>query len=91
VNVKRVAFETEPVTGKRHVAPARRTPAAAGRPAADWIATVEARLRDRAGNPPSRTPAPTTEEAVPAETVDLPLSEAEIEALVKEYARPGSV
>lgn len=96
VNIKRVAFETEPVTGTARAAPRRAAVKATGEPRADWIATVEARLRDRAGNPPSVPPAaiepPAPENAAGTSEpvhVDLPLTDDEIDTLVARYARPG--
>lgn len=93
LNIKRVAFETAPVTARRREAPSRRVPAGADRPSPDWIATIESRLRDRAGNPSVAAPhaAPATPEsaapATPAEAERPALTDEAIERLIARYAR----
>jgi len=66
INVKRIAFETHPIHASSS-APATTAAASkavardyAGRPkpATPWMDTIEARLRERAGNKPTARPAP---------------------------------
>jgi acetaldehyde dehydrogenase (acetylating) len=102
VNIKRVAFETRPVTGPARISPGRRPARPDPGPKADWIATVEARLRERAGNPTSpASPAKAAPQAAaadppaasPAEPahVEPALSDEEIESLVARFTRrPGT-
>jgi len=60
LNIKRLAFETKPVTSRAAGTKSKRASTAGGstksRPAS-WIDEIDARLRQRAGNPPTpRTP-----------------------------------
>ncbi len=102
VNVKRVAFETNPLNGPRDGVPdaGRGTPRLYGGDAGPgaprpvgWIDEVEARLRRRAGSPPAAASPPpnrpaesSTTELAPS-TSALPLSEAEIDRLAQRFRR----
>jgi acetaldehyde dehydrogenase (acetylating) len=96
LHVKRVAFETAPVSvdGGRWTAdggreaggpePTARSPQPSG-----WMDVVEARLRERAGNPPTPARSPGGDEP-PREAPKasaLPLPEAEIEALIRRFRK----
>ena len=89
LNVKRLAFETDPInppTGaartpagtRRSSSPAPRPSAPAG-DGAGWIDAIEARLRARAGNPaepavPPRASTSPESPPAPAPTADVPRS-----------------
>ena len=100
LNVKRLAFETaplntpqgEPLTASQP-APARRsaarTPVAAG--GKSWMDEIEARLRDRAGNPapavrPSGDGGGSVEAGKPSSSV-LPMPDAQIDRLVQQFKK----
>jgi len=111
LNIKRVAFETSPVTGtRRAMQNAREKPSSTARPLGgrhnrsggsasaqsggrrSWISEIEERLRARAGSPnmardtgrSPETPAPSESPQASAEEV---LSEAEVDAIVREFSR----
>lgn len=96
INVKRIAFETHPIH------PAASTPAAAAttdrsgrqKPATPWMDTIEARLRERAGNKPTvrSAPAPPSTPApepkpLPAPTAPAPAGPLTAEAVAAIVAR----
>src|SRR5690606_17145005 len=93
LNVKRVAFETAPINAPGAAVRGTNVPASAvssATPSGDgrWMDAIEARLRDRAGNPPatpsSRPAAPPATPATPEPaTSALALPEAEIDALIR--------
>lgn len=128
LNVKRLAFETEPInaaaassrrtatgsnerstSSSRASTPSRPAPSkptaskpskpkpAASKPSSgSWMEAVEARLLARAGNPASEAPAPRAEApaaprrdtpAAPVESSVLPLPDAQIEQLVRQFRK----
>ena len=93
VNIKRVAFETDPVNSRASSAAPREAPrktTATSKPAerkspVSWMGEIEDRLRARAGNPPARA-----SEAPAAASDPKPekgISESEIDALIREFRR----
>jgi acetaldehyde dehydrogenase (acetylating) len=98
LNVKRLAFETaplntsqgEPLTASQP-APARRsaarTPVAAG--GKSWMDEIEARLRDRAGNPAPARPSRDGGSAEPSKPTSsvLPMPDAQIDRLVQQFKK----
>ena len=109
VNLKRVAFETQPLNDDQGqpLAETRATPRAAPRPSraapsalpsrwaapssgdGSWMDEIEARLVARAGNPSSSTPgpvAPAERSQAPA-TSALPLPDAQIQSLVRQFRK----
>ncbi|NNF57938.1 MAG: aldehyde dehydrogenase family protein [Rhodothermaceae bacterium] len=90
LNIKRVAFETAPLnTAQGGPAPQASAPSPAGAPAGDgsWMDTIEARLRDRAGNAPVQ-PRAATSSADPAPTAStLPLPDGEIASLIRRFRK----
>ncbi|QXD16451.1 aldehyde dehydrogenase family protein [Rhodocaloribacter litoris] len=94
LNVKRLAFETDPINpaGGAGTSPVAHTPA--GRSAAapagtSWIDAIEARLRARAGNPASAETAPPPRETPnPTPTPSpLPLPDEQIENLIQRFKK----
>jgi len=99
LNVKRLAFETtplntsqgEPLTASQP-APARRSPARPSAPSGkNWMDEIEARLRDRAGNPapavrPSGDGGGSVEAAKSSASV-LPMPDTQIDRLVKQFKK----
>jgi len=93
LNVKRVAFETAPLTTAQGTATgaARTTPPARGAGASgdgSWMEEIEARLRARAGNAPvSASPERARREEGSPSASALPLPDAQIEALIRRHRK----
>ncbi|MDX1547358.1 MAG: aldehyde dehydrogenase family protein [Rhodothermales bacterium] len=97
LNIKRLAFETDPVhAGKGEAGRGKRASRSAAAPAAgdgSWMDTIEARLLARAGNPsatpppPSARPAPSSPLPPPAAASTLPLPDAQIEQLIRKFKK----
>ncbi|MEM1095758.1 MAG: aldehyde dehydrogenase family protein [Bacteroidota bacterium] len=94
LNVKRLAFEANPVTAPKAARPAStpRLSARASTLGASWMADVEANLLARAGNPPVR-PAkaaqPASEPAAtkPQQVTTGDLGEEQIQALIRRFRK----
>ena len=95
INIKRLAFETDPINPPSGKSPVERTkestgPATSG-PSRSWMAEVESRLRERAGNPKHvrggpgapRTDGHGNGEAAPGYSV----SDERIDELIRRYRR----
>ncbi|MDX1438844.1 MAG: aldehyde dehydrogenase family protein [Rubricoccaceae bacterium] len=89
LNIKRVAFETNPINSSQ---PAARVSLPAIEPSArasgdgSWMTEIEARLRDRAGSRSIERPV-AEEQATTgkARKAELPISEPEIESLIRRF------
>lgn len=116
LNIKRIAFETNPVTSRSRSTQAstpkktkgtmahrskKNAPAEARESPSSWISEIEDRLRARAGNPVASTPSAarragrsvqpaateSAKSASPSKDDGGSLSDAEIDALVREFRR----
>jgi len=96
LNIKRLAFETEPINPPAEQPKKHPRKAPAGASGFGWIEEIEARLRARAGNPgrPAVLPAPAPPPSEPVgaptapERAPLALPESEIERLIRQFRKP---
>ncbi len=98
LNVKRMAFETDPINPPdvAYSSLGKDRKAASRYETGSWIETIEARLRDRAGNPSIReaepaAPAELQTDSAPTAAVPIEsktsLSEAQIEDLIRKFRK----
>lgn len=90
LNIKRVAFETNPMNGAQpaaRVSPPAQESSSAPSGDGSWMTEIEARLRDRAGSPAAGAQTVRSAPPGPSNPTALDIPEREIEALIRQFRK----